>query len=37
MKKERKKERKERIAAEYLRLLKIDIARALAFWEANTN
>ena len=37
-KKETKKEMtKEEIAAEYLRLLKINMGLALAFWEANSN
>ena len=36
-KKETKKEMtKEEIAAEYLRLLKINMGLALAFWEANS-
>ena len=38
MKKERKKEsmKKEEVRAEYFRLLKIDMDRALRFWEANS-
>ena len=35
-KQETKKMTKEEIKAEYFRLLKIDMAAALAFWEANS-